>query len=409
MWDGKENEKKQVEVLEHPEEQEETKNLSVEKLQDRLSLPVVEKETISVQDIIYTPAEEIVLDMGQNFAGFIEFKANFPKGTKVVLDFGEILQQGNFYNKNYRDAKSQFVYISDGREELVKPSFTYFGFRYVRVQGWEGELTKTDILGKAVYSEMDTTGKIETGHAGVNRLFLNAMWGQKSNSLDFPTDCPQRDERLGWCGDAQVFCRTAAYNMDTAAFYQKFIHDLRLAQNKAGGILPGVIPVFMPGTEIASSVWSDIATFLPEALYEYYGDKEALKENYPMMKDWVDWITKQDKARGQKYLYDFGNQLGDWLALDGRTEQSMEGGTDEYFIGSCYYSMSVKKVAKAAEILGLEEDTKKYNELYQNIYAAILREYFTESGRLAIDTQTGYLVSLYSWCIQRKRTGCKKV
>lgn len=175
LWDGKENEKKQVEVLEHPEEQEETKNLSVEKLQDRLSLPVVEKETISVQDIIYTPAEEIVLDMGQNFAGFLEFKANFPKGTKVVLDFGEILQQGNFYNKNYRDAKSQFVYISDGREEVVRPHFTFFGFRYVRVTGWPGELDKEDFVGKVIYSDLRRTGSLETSDAKINRLYQNTV------------------------------------------------------------------------------------------------------------------------------------------------------------------------------------------------------------------------------------------
>ena len=386
LWAEQENAEKKAVLADE--------TIQIGKLVARYSLPVKEMEDMPVKEIIHTPAGETVLDFGQNFAGYITFTNHQKKGTKLVFDFGEILQNGNFYNENYRSAKSQFVYLSDGREELVRPSFTYFGFRYVRVQGWEGELNKTDILGKAVYSEMDTTGKIETGHAVVNRLFLNAMWGQKSNSLDFPTDCPQRDERLGWCGDAQVFCRTAAYNMDTAAFYSKFIHDLRLAQNKAGGILPGVIPVFMPGTEIASSVWSDIATFLPDTLYEYYGDKEALKEYYPMMKDWVDWITEQDQARGQQYLYNFGNQLGDWLALDGRTEQSMEGGTDEYFIGSCYYSMSVKKTARAAEILGFEEDAKVYNELYQKIYDAILREYFTESGRLAIDTQTGYLVSL---------------
>ena len=409
LWDGKENtEKKAVMADTDIDCKNDNKGASKEeperigKLTERYSLPVKEMEDMPVKEIIHTPAGETVLDFGQNFAGYITFTNHQKKGKKLVFDFGEILQNGNFYNENYRSAKSQFVYISDGREELVKPSFTYFGFRYVRVTGWEGELEKTDILGKAVYSEMDTTGKIETGHAGVNRLFLNAMWGQKSNSLDFPTDCPQRDERLGWCGDAQVFCRTAAYNMDTAAFYHKFIHDLRLAQKKADGILPGVIPVFMPGTEIASSVWSDIATFLPEALYEYYGDKEALREYYPMMKDWVDWITRQDQARGQQYLYNFGNQLGDWLALDGRTEQSMEGGTDEYFIGSCYYSMSVKKVVQAAGVLGYEEDAKAYQELYQNIYAAILREYFTESGRLAIDTQTGYLVSLYSGVYKEK-------
>ena len=394
LWNKKENpEKKAVPADE---------TISIGKLVERYSLPVKEMENMAVKEIIYTPAGETVLDFGQNFAGYITFTNHQKKGTKLVFDFGEILQNGNFYNENYRSAKSQFVYISDGREELVKPSFTYFGFRYVRVQGWEGALNKIDILGKAVYSEMNITGKIETGHAGVNRLFFNALWGQKSNSLDFPTDCPQRDERLGWCGDAQVFCRTASYNMDTAAFYHKFLHDLRLAQNKADGILPGVIPVFQKGSEIASSVWSDIATFLPDALYEYYGDKEALRGYYPMMKDWVDWITAQDQKRGQQYLYNFGNQLGDWLALDGRTEQSMEGGTDEYFIGSCYYAMSVRKTQKAAEILGYEEDAAYYATLYQKIYDAVLREYFTGSGRLAIDTQTGYLVSLYSGVYKEK-------
>ena len=174
------------------------------KLTERYSLPVREMEDMPVKEIIHTPAGETVLDFGQNFAGYITFANHQKKGTKLVFDFGEILQHGNFYNENYRSAKSQFVYISDGREELVRPTFAFFGFRYVRVTGWDGELRKTDILGKAVYSDMEITGKIETGHAGVNRLFLNAMWGQKSNSIDFPTDCPQRDERLGWCGDSQV-------------------------------------------------------------------------------------------------------------------------------------------------------------------------------------------------------------
>ena len=146
------------------------------KLTERYSIPVCEMEDMPVKEIIYTPAGEIVLDFGQNFAGYITFVNHQKKGTKLVFDFGEILQHGNFYNENYRSAKSQFVYISDGREELVRPIFAFFGFRYVRVTGWDGELRKTDILGKAVYSDMEITGKIETGHAGVNRLFLNAMW-----------------------------------------------------------------------------------------------------------------------------------------------------------------------------------------------------------------------------------------
>lgn len=385
LWDGKENLPKPA-----------VKTEAEGKLVARYSLPLLEMEELSVREVIHTPAGETVLDFGQNFAGYVAFRSTVPKGTKIVLDFGEILQDGNFYNANYRSAKSQFTYISDGRKEIVKPQFTYFGFRYVRVSGWEGELNAEDFVGKAVYSQIDITGSIETGHKGVNQLFSNTMWGQKSNSVDFPTDCPQRDERLGWTGDAQVFSGTASYNMDMAAFYNKFIHDLRTEQNRFDGILPGVIPVLDPGGPIFSSIWGDIATFLPTVLFEHYGDKSALASYYPMMKDWVDKITREDKARGQKYLYDFGNQLGDWLALDGRTEQSMKGGTDDYYIGSCYYAMSVAKTADAAKILGYEEDAAYYHDLYAKIKEAILCEYFSETGRLCIDTQTGYIVALYS-------------
>ncbi len=244
-----------------------------------------QNEDMPVKEVICTPAGETVLDFGQDFAGYVTFRSGLPKGTKVVLDFGEILQKGNFYNANYRRAKSQFTYVSDGRKELVKPQFTYFGFRYVRVTGWVGELDPSAFMGRALYSDMKVTGHVETGNKKVNQLFSNIMWGQKSNSIDFPTDCPQRDERLGWTGDAQVFAGTASYNMDTAAFYHKFLHDLRTEQKKLDGILPGVIPVFDPAGAAFAAVWGDIATFLPAVLYEHYGDKTALETYYPMMKD----------------------------------------------------------------------------------------------------------------------------
>ncbi len=313
-------------------------------LTERYSLPVVEHEDMPVKEVICTPAGETVLDFGQNFAGYVTFRSELPKGTKVVLDFGEILQKGNFYNANYRRAKSQFTYVSDGRKELVKPQFTYFGFRYVWVTGWVGELDPSAFMGRALYSDMKVTGHVETGNKKVNQLFSNIMWGQKSNSIDFPTDCPQRDERLGWTGDAQVFAGTASYNMDTAAFYHKFLHDLRTEQKKLDGILPGVIPVFDPAGAAFAAVWGDIATFLPAVLYEHYGDKTALETYYPMMKDWVDKITREDQARGQRYLFDYGNQIGDWLALDARTQQNMKGGTDDYFIGAGIYEFEYQPV-----------------------------------------------------------------
>ncbi|XCP85570.1 family 78 glycoside hydrolase catalytic domain [Roseburia hominis] len=386
VWEGKEN----------PKRKPIPGGIAPAVLAARYSLPVIEHEDMPVKEVIHTPAGETVLDFGQNFAGYVTFHSNLKKGTKVVLDFGEILQKGNFYNANYRRAKAQFTYISDGQEELVKPQFTYFGFRYVRVTGWEGEVDPYAFVAKALYSDMEITGHIETGRENVNKLFSNVMWGQKSNSIDFPTDCPQRDERLGWTGEAQIFAGTACYNMDTAAFYNKFIHDLRVEQEKLDGIMPGVIPVFDPAGAAFAAVWGDIATFLPTVVYEHYGDKKALENYYPMMKDWVDKITKEDKARGQRYLFDYGNQMGDWLGLDGRTKQSMKGGTDDYFIGSCYYAMSTKMVADAARTLNYSEDAVYYDELYRHIYEAVLREYFTESGRLSIDTQRGYLVALYS-------------
>ena len=366
------------------------------KLVERYSLPVIEHEEMPVQEVIHTPADETVLDFGQNFAGYVEFRAELPKGTKVVLDFGEILQNDNFYNANYRRAKAQFVYVSDGRKETVKPQFTYFGFRYVRVTGWPGKVKPEDFTGRALYSDMEVTGSIETGHKKVNQLLSNVMWGQKSNSVDFPTDCPQRDERLGWTGDAQVFSGTASFNMNTEAFYNKFLHDLRIEQKKLDGIMPGVIPVFDPDGAAFAAVWGDIATFLPSLLYERFGDIKLLEEYYPMMKDWVDKIDREDQKYGHNYLFNFSNQMGDWLALDGRTEQSMKGGTDDYFIGSCYYAMSAQKVSDAAKALGKEEDAQYYQELHEKIRAAVLREYFTETGRLSIDTQTGYIVALYS-------------
>ncbi|KAK8896697.1 hypothetical protein M9Y10_014612 [Tritrichomonas musculus] len=367
------------------------------KLIERYSLQVTEHEEVKVKEVIHTPAGETVLDFGQNFAGYVQFNANLKEGTKITLDYGEILQKGNFYNANYRDAKAHFIYVSNGNKETVKPTFTYYGFRYVRVTGWPGDLNPNDFIGKALYSNMDITGHIETGHEKVNKLFSNVMWGQKSNFIDFPTDCPQRDERLGWTGDAQVFSGTASYNMYTAAFYNKFIHDLRVEQKKLDGIIPGYIPVLDVKSVSFGAVWGDVATFLPIVLYEHFGDAAALELYYPMMKDWVDVITKEDKKRGQqKFIFDFKDQFGDWLALDGRTSNSFKGATDDPFIASCYYAMSSKMVSDVAKILGKEEDALAYSQLHDNIRDAVLRSYFTETGRLAIDTQTGYIVSLYS-------------
>lgn len=360
------------------------------KLCQRYSPPLHYMDTLKVKEVVHTPAGETVLDFGQNFAGHVVCSQPIPKGASMTLEFGEILQNGNFYHDNYRSAESKFTYTSDGVQREVRPRFTFFGFRYVKVSGLD-KMDPNCFEGRAIYSEMEQTGFIHTGNEKINQLFSNSLWGLKSNFLDMPTDCPQRDERLGWTGDANVFCTTAGFHMDTRAFYRKFLRDMRSDQKRNSGGAAIYLPNGFPG--LSTGIWSDAATFMPKMLYDYYGCKELLKSHYPMMKDWVDYVYRADCARGQKNLYDFGFQFGDWLALDGSTEQSLFGRTDNGFVCSNYYYASTRYVADAAKALGLPE-AEEYADRAECIKAAILEEYFTPTGRLAIDTQTGYLVAL---------------
>lgn len=402
LWEDDEDQDRQV-IVTSKDGENLHKYPRKDRLRDRLSLPIKQKESISVMEVLHTPAGETVLDMGQNFAGFVEFSAAFLPGTKIVLEFGEILQNGNFYNDNYRSAAQPFIYISDGRKETVRAHFTYFGFRYVRVSGWPGECRKEDFTGIVLYSDMKRTGYIQTSDDKVNRLYENSVWGMKSNFMDIPTDCPQRDERLGWTGDAQVFTPTACYHMDTRAFYRKLIRDLRIEQC----YLQGAVPNYLPNPDHAmnvSGIWGDIATILPDEVYKFYGDKVFLAEAYPLMRDWVLYIDREDEKRGHRYLYDFGFTFGDWLALDGMTSSSFKGNTDDAYLASVYYFHSADLTRKAAEILGYEEDKRRFDELCHNIECAIFREFYTPSGRLAIDTQAAYVSALrFNICPDRQR------
>lgn len=381
LWEKKENPKKKAVVLSMEKE---------EMLVERFGVPMKVKAELTVTEVIHTPAGETVLDFGQNMTGYVQFTADFAKGTRIVLDFGEILQEGNFYNENYRSAKSQFVYVSDGSKEVVWPHFTYFGFRYVRVTGWNEELNPKDFTAKAVYSDLDRTGYFECSNDKINRLYENSFWGQCSNFTDVPTDCPQRDERMAWTGDAQAFIPTACYHMDTRVFYRKFLHDLRNEQRKLNGGIPNYFPN-QGNLGGCCAVWGDSGTFIPDALRKYYGNIGDYETEYEMMSDWVDYVTRE--CADENHLIKKQHQFGDWLALDGVTEQSMRGGTDEEYIAAMYYYASAKKTADMGKKIGAS-DWKKYELLAEIIKASILKEYFSDSGRLCVDTQTGYLVAL---------------
>ncbi|WP_100407573.1 alpha-L-rhamnosidase [Bacillus solitudinis] len=369
-------------------------DLGYDRLKARLSLPVVVKEELSPIELITTPKGETVLDMGQNMVGWVQFKTTAPKGTEIVLEYAEILQEGNFYQDNLRTAKAEFRYISDGEESTIRPHFTYYGFRYVKVSGWYGEINKNDFTGCVLYSDMDQIGDFETSNPLVNRLFLNALWGQKGNFLDVPTDCPQRDERMGWTGDAQVFSGTSCFNMDTFAFFSKYGYDLAKEQ----AALDGMVPMVAPKTNLhggGSSAWGDAATVIPWNVYLHYGDKSILEQQFESMKGWVDYIKKADEASGAKRLWSTGFHFGDWLGLDGEDPSFPTGGTEIAFISSAYYCYSSMLVAKAAKVLGMNELASDYEKLSIEVRTAIREEYFTSTGRLALSTQTALVVALF--------------
>lgn len=359
-------------------------------LKDRLSLPLKIKERLDVIKLIITPKGEQVLDFGQNQAGWLEFYNRFPRGTKVTFEFGEVLQKGNFYRKNLRLARAAFVYNSDGKPHWVHPHFTYFGYRYVKITGNSIPLNIADFKAAVIFSDINRTGKIITNQPLVNRLFDNVIWGQKSNFFDVPTDCPQRDERLGWTGDAEIFCPTAAYNFDVYAFFKKYSYDLLIEQKR----LHGKVPMYAPSmgqNDGGTAVWGDAATIIPWVMYQMTNDPAILRQNFEAMISWVEWITKNTQ-KTDLWIAPF--QFGDWLALDAPDSDLPFGKTDSNYIASIYYYYSSWIVGKTAQILHYPQQAKKYLSKAQKIKEAIQAEYITPNGRLALDTQTGYILAL---------------
>ena len=355
----------------------------------RYSTAVKAWETLAVKEIIHTPAGETVIDIGQNMTGIFRLAVHEPAGTKIHLQFGEILQNGNFYRDNLRTAKAEYVYISDGNPHILEPKFTFFGFRYVKIQGIS-TLKPEDFTALVLYSELPQTGFMTTGNALVNQLISNVVWGQKGNFLDVPTDCPQRDERMGWTGDAQVFSPTACYQRDSYAFFRKYLHDISSEQQANDGAVPDVIPSF--GKKECSAAWGDAACIIPWNLYEFYGDKSILEDQFDSMCAWVDYIARVDGADNswrRHYHY------GDWLALDADNPENLRGGTDVGLIASTQYRHCVQLTAKAARILGKEQIAQAYDALAEKILQEIRSEYFTPNGRCAVPTQTGLLLSAY--------------
>ncbi|HEU4576566.1 MAG TPA: family 78 glycoside hydrolase catalytic domain [Chitinophagaceae bacterium] len=354
--------------------------------------PIRKHETFKPVKIVTTPKGEKVIDFGQNLVGWVVMKANGKKGDTVTVSHAEVLDRdGNFYTDNLRGAKAQDIYILDGEgEEVLEPHFTFHGFRYIRIEGYPGELKPENFTAVSLYSDMPFTGTFTCSDPLLNQLQHNIQWGQRGNFLDVPTDCPQRDERLGWTGDAQAFSRTAMFNMDVHNFFLKWLKDVA-ADQSADGRVPFVVPNVLNPQAGGSAGWADVATIVPWNLYLAYGDTQVLKNQYASMKAWVGFMQKNSRD----YLWNTGFHFGDWLFYrpfddnDGRSAV-----TDKYLIAQCFFAYSTQLLINAANVLGKSEDVHTYSELLQHIKDAFLKEYMTPSGRLVSGTQTAYVLAL---------------
>ena len=354
--------------------------------------PVRKKETFKPVRIFTTPKGEQVIDFGQNLVGWVKIKVKGKAGDKIVVSHAEVMDKtGNFYTTNLRAAKSQDTYIlKGGEEEVFEPHFTWHGFQFIRLEGYPGELKPENFTAVALYSDMQTTGTFSSSNALVNQLQHNIQWGQKGNFIDVPTDCPQRDERLGWTGDAQVFSRTAAFNMNVNDFFSKWLKDVA-ADQLPNGSVPHVIPNVLGAGASGSAGWTDVANIIPWNMYLAYGDKRILESQYQSMKAWVGYMQSVSKND----LWNSGSHFGDWLFYRPDDDNSGRAAvTDKNLIAQCFYANSTQLVINVARVLGKEDEAATYEALLKKIKAAFVNEYITPNGRLVSGTQTAYVLSL---------------
>ena len=354
--------------------------------------PVKKHEVFNAVKMITTPKGERVLDFGQNLVGWVKVKASGKAGNTIVIKHAEVLDKfGNFYTDNMRSAKTTATYILNGQgEEEFEPHFTFYGFRYIKIEGDLAEIKPENFTAVALYSAMPMTGSFTSSNKLVNQLQQNIQWGQKGNFLDVPTDCPQRDERLGWTGDAQAFSRTAAFNFNVHNFFTKWLRDVE-ADQLPNGSVPFVIPNVLGQNSAGSAGWADVATIIPWNLYLVYGDKRILETQYASMKNWVNFM----EGKSVNDLWNTGFHFGDWLFYrpfddnDGRAAV-----TDKYLIAQSFYAHSTQLLINAAQVLGKTDDVNFYSNRLKKIKAAFLNEYVTPSGRLVSGTQTAMVLAL---------------
>lgn len=348
--------------------------------------PVRYMEELKPVRILHPKKDTYIWDFGQNFAGTFRIRFHAQRGRLYTFRTAEMLESdGSLYTLNYRSARSQDLYICGGPcEKKVEyiPKFTFHGFRYLQIDGFQFDNIKPEeleVAGLVMHSAMKLKGQFSCGNPLVTRLWQNALWGQRSNFLEIPTDCPQRDERLGWTGDTQIFAPTAMLNMDCCAFYRKYLRDIRDAVNKEGAA-PAIAPAIL-NINAGAAGWGDAIVLIPYEIYKHYGWKSLLTENYDAMKRSVNW----QKLHSENWIRPAEKNFGDWLALEP---------TPNELVATAYFAHCTRCLSEIAGILGKKEDEQQYARLAEQITEAFRSHFTDKNGVVSPPTQTSLVLAL---------------
>jgi alpha-L-rhamnosidase len=363
--------------------------------------PIRRTQELAIERILTSPSGRTILDFGQNLVGWVRATARGEAGTAITLRFAEVLDEGEIGVRPLRSARATDRWILAGTgDETWEPSFTYHGFRYVEVDGWpDAEIDPTSVTAIVIESALPRAGWFSSAHQGLARLHENVVWSMRGNFVSIPTDCPQRDERLGWTGDIAMFAPTAGFLADDAAFLTSWLDDVA-AEQRADGMVPYFVPSLPFPEELQSNplfrhqhtaVWGDVVTLVPFALYQQTGDVDFLRRALPMMKRWVDGVT--DLA-GPGRVWDEGFQYGDWLDPAAPPDEPWRGLTETSLVATAYFAHSARITSEAARLTGRAADAAHYSDLHEEIVAAFRGRFVLDGGRLTSDSQTAYSIAL---------------
>lgn len=374
-------------------------------LETPLGPPVRRISTVEPVGIFTSPSGKTLVDFGQNLVGRLKIQVKGEAGHTITFRHAEVLEEGELGVRPLRSAEATDHYTLRGGEiEVWEPKFTFHGFRYAEITNWSGELQPDAISAIVIHSDMDRTGRFECSNPQLNQLHENVVWSMRGNFLDVPTDCPQRDERMGWTGDIQVFAPSAAFLFQSCGFLQSWLADLAVEQKKSNGSVPHVVPDILG--DGGAAAWGDAAVVVPWVLYQRFGDTQILEDQFASMTAWVDHVAAQ---AGESFLWDKGFQFGDWLDPAAPPDKPFMARTAKEIVATAYFAYSSDLVAKIATLLGRKEAQSQYTALAANVRNAFIREYVTQAGRLMNETETAYALAimfdLLPTAEQRERAG----